>query len=647
MDRFRSPSLLICVAILACIGLYWQGLFGPLILDDLPNFKDISRYLAGERSAWLVIFDNRSGPLGRPVSMASFMANVAVFGRDVFWLKAVNLGLHLANGLLAYAVLRRLLAAMGTEVRAAHWSAAILAVLWLLHPAHVSTVLYAVQRMTLLSAFFSLICVLIYLHARPLPAVVRAKWLLIVLPLCLGLGLLSKENAATVVPLLAFLEWSLFSRFRLPRERDVQAFFLLFLILPTLLVLGYLAIRPDFLLRGYEQRDFSLTERLLTQMRVLWSYIGTTLIPNGPQLGVFHDDYPVSRGLLSPPSTLLGIASGIVAGLVAWCWRNTEPALWVGSGVFLIGHSLEAGPFALELFFLHRNYLPSLGVLLYVYGLYRIAEQRAGDVSSLRRLALTISGLLLVTLSFATFSRALVWGDESALYQQELRTNPQSIRLRATLMMNHVRAGDLDAALEQLSFIKQHTAGKEAMVVYWELLAHCYLKAPLPVDFAQAYEKAYERKIRRPEMIAFEEVVNSIEKKECIGLDGKVLLNFQLRRLQGTDQSPLLHDIWRMYYNTAKLAFLQGELPLAVRLADVAWNASRFNNGVGIYLFELHALSEQWVQADRILARLSGATGHGDHRFDQRIAELRELRSRIGPPSDYPAPTQDYLQPPR
>ena len=156
------PTLL-PAAFVAAFGLtfalYWPGLAGPFLLDDFNTF--IAK-LPGDGSSFGVLLErvlaDRSGPLGRPLAMISFAANAWLAGGlDAYPIKLTNLLLHLLTGLGLYRftwVLLRPGSPLGLDERRAAWAALLATAVWLLHPLHVSTVLYAVQRMAILAALF-------------------------------------------------------------------------------------------------------------------------------------------------------------------------------------------------------------------------------------------------------------------------------------------------------------------------------------------------------------------------------------------------------------------------------------------------------------------------------------------------------------
>src|SRR5690606_22000304 len=73
-----------------------------------------------------------------------------------------------------------------------------------------------------------------------------------------------------------------------------------FLVLPTLLILGYLASLIPYASETVLHRDFGGWERLLTEARILWQYLFAAVVPQPGAFRPFHDDYPLARTLLDP-----------------------------------------------------------------------------------------------------------------------------------------------------------------------------------------------------------------------------------------------------------------------------------------------------------------------------------------------------------
>ncbi|NUO78232.1 MAG: hypothetical protein HOQ32_19760 [Lysobacter sp.] len=437
--------LLLLAAMLVSVAIYWPGLTGPFVLDDNAAFGALHGWLAGKASWQEVVPGNASWLYARPVSMLSFMLSGWLGGDAPFSYKLGNLIVHLICGALGWQVLRRVLARDTRLAPHADLIAALLTMLWLLHPLHASTVLYAVQRMAQLSTLFVLASLWTYLQARQALDQGRLRpalgLLFLLCPLLMLAGLLSKQNGAVAPALCLVLE---LAYFRGPRPKPVWAFFGLSLVLPLLGAAALLTFAPERLLDGYAEWDFTLGQRLLTQARALVDYLGTLLLPYAPRMGLYTDDFATSTGLLSPPSTLFALLLLTAISVAAIALRKRAPSLFAGWFFFLVAHGVESSFLPIEMYYEHRNYLPSIGVLLAVAGLGALAPRRTDSAPGPNRLALAAVIGLAAVLAFATLGRALVWRHYDTIVMQALKFHPDSMRAHLDLSTLALLGGKYD-----------------------------------------------------------------------------------------------------------------------------------------------------------------------------------------------------------
>jgi hypothetical protein len=409
--------------LLVCVALYSLGLDGALMFDSAEVLSD-NRQLQFDSSEFIqwrnAALSTESGPSGRPVSMLSFaLTSAAVGAISPLAFKLVNLVIHCLTAVLAWQFLRRLLlsgAGLTLSARRREWVALTAAALWLLHPLHVSSVLFAVQRMEQLSALFTLLGLLAYLHYRPAwlfrtaTATELSNCALAVL-LCTLLASFAKEDGVLLLPLLILLELLFFGCTYNGRRSRAAVFACgLALYLPLLLILLVAVLQPDWFTARYAEREFTMIERLLTESRVLWQYLGWIFIPDIRPLGLHHDDIVISTGLLQPLSTALALLAWsllLLGGLVAW---RRWPVFFFALGWYLIAHVLESSVLPLDLAYEHRNYLASLGpCLLVAWGIWCTVPALK------RRPRAVLAGLLCLGLALQLASRASLWGDEEQL----------------------------------------------------------------------------------------------------------------------------------------------------------------------------------------------------------------------------------------
>lgn len=426
-------SLIVCA--LLGVLIYSQGVNDLWLFDDGPNLVDnrLLDLVGTDADSWRTAsFSSGSGVLRRPVSMASFAAQVAIEGQlSPQVAKAVNIAIHFFNAGLIF-LLFRLILRVTPGALPARWSdliAGLAAVAWALHPLHVSTVLYAVQRMAQLSTLFVLLGLWMFLRWRIAWAqrgastgevVAAGLWLLLIT----AIATLAKENGALLPWLIVALEVSLFrGRWSGAEVPWLSRLAWLAFSLPALVLFAAYLLPPEWLLQRYGTRDFTLQERVLTQARILWQYLGWLVWPDIAQMGVHHDDFRLSHKLMQPVSTLWSLLGWVMAMAVALLLRHRYPLLLFALLFYLVGHSMESTIWPLMMVFEHRNYLPSVGFFLLVsWGLVSVSMHF--DKVDPRIPAFGWIALLLMFLFF----RVSVWSDELRLAQANVVNLPESSR---------------------------------------------------------------------------------------------------------------------------------------------------------------------------------------------------------------------------
>jgi tetratricopeptide (TPR) repeat protein len=436
----RLAHVYILLAVSALLFLiYLPGLSGPYVLDDGENIylnDAIALKDLGPTSIYNAMRANESGPLLRPLASLSFALNHYFAGgfENTLPFKLTNLLIHLGNTALVYFLVLLLLQSpalrdtpMGINPLPV---AALASALWALHPVQLTNVLYVVQRMNSLSAMGVLIGLLIFMRGRRLVDESRSRGIITMttgIVLGLLLGLMAKENAA-LLPLFALaIEYTFYRRDRLDGQirRRLHAFYLVMVLIPVIIFAIYLISHPEFIKGSYALRHFTPYERLLTEARVLWIYLGLFIFPAPGHLGLFHDDITLGTGLFAPPATLLAIAGLGALALFALTKTRQWPVTSFAVLWFLAGHVLESGIFGLELAYEHRNYLPSLGFFfLSSFALLSLLQKL--------KLTATIRVLLpfglVFALAFSTWSRAGTWSDLYSIAETSARHHPNSSR---------------------------------------------------------------------------------------------------------------------------------------------------------------------------------------------------------------------------
>lgn len=433
------------VLVLLAALAYWPGLSGGFLFDDFPNIVHEPAVHAEELTAESLATAARTyhGSLGRPVATVSFAVDYSIWGMNPLGFKRTNLAVHLVNTLLVFLLVLRLLPLAPVTRSWGSGPAFVIATLWAIHPLQVSTVLYVVQRMEMLSLTFVLLALLAYLHGRLLQIEGRPgwHWLVASLPLCL-LGFLSKENALLFPVYTLALELTLLG-FRAHADASSKVWRIAYATgVGLALLLFVFVVLPRF--GGdaaYAIRDFDTSERLLTQLRILPTYLGWILLPQPASYVFYYDNVVASQGWLQPASTLMGGILLAALAALALAFRRRTPLLSLGILWFFGAHLITSNVLRLELVFEHRNYFAILGVLLAASEL--VARLPASRIPRIRSLA---AGALITSFLALTLIRSATWGDELNLAMELAAKNPSSSRASMDLGELYLQLAKDDAS---------------------------------------------------------------------------------------------------------------------------------------------------------------------------------------------------------
>ena len=443
----RVQRLLLTIAVLAMLAAialaYTPGLSGGFMFDDITNIV-MNPFLAlnhlGVHEMLRAAFSVRSGPLYRPISMLSFTLNLYFFGPHPFSFKLVNVVIHLTNALLLLWLTRRLLIncrrCYGFEWSSStlNWASVIIAAAWALHPMNLTAVLYIVQRMTSLAALCTLAAMLTYMYGRERSLTGNRGWPLVwVLTPAFGvIGLFCKEDAALLPLYLLVIEWLVFG-FRNQSgqtSKNILVFYTVGLVVPGILGGAFLVHQRFW--ESFAGRNFTLTERVLTEFRVVLLYVKWTFFPDIRELALYHDDIRASTGLLHPLTTLWSLLALIAMLALAFWQRRRRPLICLGILFFFAGQVMESTVLPLELAFEHRNYLPDYGLILAFFSLL-LLPVRTGRRYLRASLSWTLAAIILPVLFGALLLRSWEWKDPLSFSYYETLHHPQSKRAQYRL----------------------------------------------------------------------------------------------------------------------------------------------------------------------------------------------------------------------
>lgn len=585
---------------------------GPFFFDDYPNLSQLGAF--GGVDDWAsfkaFVFGGFSGPTGRPVSLLTFLFNSTSWPAEPYGFKIFNVFVHLLNGVLVFLVSKALLVRykrseirFDVSCRSLSLMALFCASIWMLHPYLVSTTLYVIQRMAMLSALFCLLGMYVYLRGRDVFVVApRRGMILMVSGISIGtvLAAFSKENGAVLPVLLLVYELTLGEREKF-QNKAFSFFKIVFLVLPLCFIVFYLIfiVCNNGLFSNYSTRDFSPYERLITQPRVILSYLESWFFPSFSGGRLFYDDLVVSRGWLSPWTTLLSISFLVTFVALSLFWRKKYPLL-VFSFLFFLGSQLvESTTVGLEIKFDHRVYLGSVFIALPIVVLAQMYLSK--------RVKVLAGCAALILVSGASFSASTLWGDYDSLTLVWAKKQPLSVRAQTEAAQMHFNAGRYEASLDVLSTAAKRIPDNLKLRLT-QALVQCQLGIPPESALSSVKRAAKQGQYRYTDFGLLESFFNGALDKRCSGVtlvDFEEVVAALISAKKGISSRSLAYSQLHYYYGIVLL-----------RLGDI--NAAKKH--LGKSLKSRASLSMRMkIAAEKAAAGL----------FSEALADANHVRKRL------------------
>jgi Flp pilus assembly protein TadD len=448
MSQLRAEPLVVCGLVLLA---YSSSLGGGFVYDDRwfiqenPLIRDLAN-LPGlfTMSYW----EASSFPVGlyyRPLVLVSYALNHSFGGHAPLGYHLVNVGLHLANTALVFALAR----ALSGRVQLA----AAVALLFGLHPINTEAVAWISGRGDLLATLFFLGALLPFVLLDP-PEPSRTPKLRS-LPLVVGwsllsflLGLFAKESIATLLGVLVLYQLT-FSRQRKAAFRLIPFVGVLAVYLGARLMLtgGFAGFATPFDANPLVEE--SAWPRLLTGIVLFGKYLSLLLFPDHLSVDYSYNQIPIARTLWDLRVVLSALAGLGVLALWVASWRR-DRTVFFGLGFFLASGALIFAnalvPFT-SIMGERFMYLPSIGFVLAVVGMAAYLAERLPSRTG--TLALTLGTIVLAgSFSVRTWSRNLDWRDDFTLFRSAVAVSPDSVIVRGNLAHQYLRRGEFGPARE-------------------------------------------------------------------------------------------------------------------------------------------------------------------------------------------------------
>ena len=290
----RKQKLIVYIALtVVTLAVFWQvNQYDFINIDDNVYVTENSHIQSGitlEGVRWA--FSTTYAEFWHPLTWLSLMLDYQLHGLNAGGYHLTNLILHILSALLLFWLFNRMTGAI--------WKSAFVAALFALHPLHVESVAWIAERKDVLSAFFWMLTLCLYVYYTEKPAIRRY------LPVLFSfiLALMSKPMVVTLPVIMILLDYWPLDRFDLQKGktnlilwqlREKIPFFVLSAVFSMITL--YAQYKPSV-----KHYPIPLGPRLANASVSFMTYLGKTFWPN--DMAVY---YPLSEQI--PLWQILGSA---------------------------------------------------------------------------------------------------------------------------------------------------------------------------------------------------------------------------------------------------------------------------------------------------------------------------------------------------
>ncbi len=493
--------------------------------------------------------------LYRPVPMFTFALNWYWGQNQVWGYHLVNIAVHIITGIFLFFVIRLLLQTprINLENCTLRYHAALIgALIWVLHPIHISGVTYIVQRMASMAGMFYIIGIYFYFKIRSSKQLSTKLFYTAGYLLSFFLALGTKQNTILLPASTLLIELIFYQR--VTSRSLVKPKILLPVIFSCLIMVGYTFVwtKGDLgsLLSGYESRAFTPLERLLTQARIVCFYLYQIFYPVVSQYSIEHD-FAISRTLLSPWTTIPSICFLIFLGVSSLLLLKKRPLIAFGILFFFLNHLVESTILNLELVFEHRNYIPSmfLFVPISVWSATVIDRYQA-QKDSIRLFFYTFIPVasVIFLLGTGTYLRNADWKTEKTLWESAIIKAPGRARPYQYLATFHYQLlGEWDKSIDlhEEALKSESNNPATSKMVSFDNLRFCYRQKG---NFEKAVEYGKKAVDAQPSIVIIYNYIETLF--QANKLDTSVSLIMKVLK----KNDPVIHEL-----NLGTLIFLKAK----------------------------------------------------------------------------------------
>ena len=430
----QKKTLIYIILLLVTLAVYWQ--VKHLAFVDLDDFVYVSENLniqsgiTPESIVWA--FSTTYAEFWHPLTWLSLMLDYELYGLHAGGYHVTNLILHILSTLLLF----RLFSTMTGEI----WKSAFVAAFFALHPLHVESVAWVSERKDVLSAFFWMLTLCLYVFYTEKQSIKR--YLLVVFSFVLAL--LSKPMVVTLPVIMILLDYWPLKRFENQKGLSDTIVWQLREKLPLLALSVVFAIITIFAQHNASGVYFSVVARLANAPVAFISYIIKTFWPY--HLAVFYP-FPSQISVWQAVTTsclIVIITSFIIVQskkrpylFVGWLWYAI--ILLPVIGIVQVGNHSMADRY---------TYLPLIGIgIMLAWGAPDLSHHK----TLFEKILFPAAILFLAFLTFLAWKQCGYWKNSNALFSYALQATKNNYIAHGSLGIALFKEGKTEGAIHHFN----------------------------------------------------------------------------------------------------------------------------------------------------------------------------------------------------
>ncbi len=438
----KQKFIVYAVLILVTLAVFRQvNHYDFINLDDYKYVKDNNHIQSGitlDGIRWA--FGTTYAEFWHPLTWLSLMFDYQLYGLNPGGYHLTNLILHIFSTLLLFWLFHRMTGAV--------WKSAFVAAFFALHPLHVESVAWISERKDVLSAFFWMLTLCLYVYYTEKP-VIKRYLLVVVSFVC---ALMSKPMVVTLPVIMMLLDYWPLNRFELKKTGSTPTeaahrknlLWLMLEKIPFFILAAFFSIITFYAHYIPSRKYFPLSSRVANAPVSFVTYLGKTFWPHDLAVSYpFPNQIPAWQ-ILGSTFLILVISAFVIATarrlpylFAGW--------LWYAITILPVLGIMQIGGFAMADRYYH---LPSIGIaIMFSWNISSFIKSE----NMRKYISFPLGIIFIAILSFLTWKQCGYWQNSIELFNHTLQITKNNALAHNSIAPSLAEEGRINLAFHHFN----------------------------------------------------------------------------------------------------------------------------------------------------------------------------------------------------